>query len=61
VYRLKRDFSKCGAGAKVGDVIAFRPRWRRCPAMVVTDARDVRFEDVIVHDCEGMALIAQCS
>lgn len=60
-FVLKHDFSKCGRGMKVGDILAFRPPRRDFPAMVVYNSKNVVFEDVVVHDAKGMALIAQRS
>lgn len=56
---LMHDFSRYGAGMKCGDVIVLRPGRRPCPAIVATDSRDVKLEDVVVHDAYGMAFIAQ--
>ena len=55
------DFSRCGRGCRIGDVVVFRPRKRDCPAIVVYNSKNVVFEDVVVHDAKGMALIAQRS
>ena len=56
---LRHDFTRHGVGAKAGDVIAFRPRRRDVPAIVVYNSRNTLLEDVVVHDAKGMALIAQ--
>ena len=58
---LKHDFSKDGVGAKIGDVIAFRPAKRDFPAIVIHGSKNVVLEDVVVHDAKGMALVAQRS
>ena len=58
---LAYDFSKCGVGGKIGDVIAFRPTKRDFPAIVIYGSKNVVLEDVVVHDSKGMALIAQRS
>jgi hypothetical protein len=58
---LRYDFSKCGRGSKIGDILVLRPGRRDFPAMVVYNSKNVVFEDVVVHDAKGMALIAQRS
>ncbi len=61
VYRIAKDFSKIGAGGKVGDVICLRPNNRRFPAVVVDHAKDVTLVDFVIHSAGGMGLIAQMS
>ena len=58
---LKYDFSKCGDGAKEGDVIVFRPALRPCPAILVYNSKDTLLEDVVIHDSYGMGVFAQRS
>ena len=58
---LAYDFSNCGVGGKIGDVIAFRPLRRDFPAVVIYNSKDVTLEDVVIHDAKGMALVAQRS
>lgn len=55
------DFSKRGAGARIGDVVAIRPQRRPKPACVVYRAADVVFEDVAIHTAWGMGAIVQMS
>ena len=55
------DFSKRGAGARVGDVVAIRPDRRPYPACVVYRATDTVFEDVAFHTAWGMGVIVQMS
>ncbi|MCQ2388204.1 MAG: hypothetical protein MJ138_00645 [Kiritimatiellae bacterium] len=55
------DYSKAGAGARVGDVAALRPERRPFPACVLYHAKDVVFEDVAIHTAWGMGVIAQMS
>ncbi len=60
-YRIAKDFSKIGAGGKVGDTICLRPNNRRYPAVVVDHAQDVVFKDFVIHSAGGMGIIAQMS
>ncbi len=55
------DYSKAGAGARPGDVVALRPEHRPYPACVIYHAQDVTFEDVAIHTAWGMGVIAQMS
>lgn len=55
------DYSREGAGVKVGDILVIRPFNRPYPAIFVEDSSDVLFEDVIIHDAFGMGIIAQKS
>ena len=60
-YLMDMDFSKLGAGARVGDVIAFRSPQRTCPGSVVYRSADTVYEDVSIHSCWGMGVICQFS
>ena len=60
-YLMNFDFSKLGAGARAGDVIAFRSPLRTCPGSVVYRSKDTVYEDVSIHSCWGMGLICQFS
>ena len=60
-YLMDIDFSKKGAGARKGDVIALRSPMRTCPGVVVYRAKDTVFEDVSIHSSWGMGLICQFS
>lgn len=60
-YLMDLDFSKLGAGAKVGDMIAFRSPARTCPGSVIYRSKDVVYEDVSIHSCWGMGVICQFS
>lgn len=56
---LAYDFQTAGVGMTAGDVIAFRPNSRPYPAIVIERSADTVLTDVIVHDAQGMALVAQ--
>lgn len=58
---LGRDYSKAGAGMKAGDVLVMRNHGRGNPAIVVYRAKDAVFEDVVVRNSFGMALVGQRS
>jgi len=58
---LHRDYSKVGAGMKVGDVFALRNHGRDNPAIVLYRAKDTLLENVIVRNSFGMALVGQRS
>lgn len=61
LLELDYDFSSCGRGAKVGDVVVLRPGPRPCPAVFVYRSKDVALQDVAVHSALGMALLTQRS
>ncbi len=61
LFRMGRDYSRCGAGAKAGDILALRPSGRPCPAVALHHAKDVVFEDVVIHTAHGMGVLAQMS
>ena len=61
LFRMGRDYSRCGAGAKMGDILALRPSGRPCPAVALHHAKDVVFEDVVIHTAHGMGVLAQMS
>ena len=48
-------------GLRVGQVMTLRHGGRPHPAMVLYNARDTQLENVIFHDSQGMALLAQRS
>ena len=56
---LKCDFKGVGTGMKAGDIVVLRPRKRPMPCIVVANSSGVELVDVIVHDAQGMALVAQ--
>ncbi len=58
---LGRDYSKAGAGMKVGDVLVMRNHGRSNPSVVVYRAKDTVFEDVVVRNSFGMSLVGQRS
>ncbi len=60
-YRIAKDFSKIGAGGKVGDTICLRPNNRRYPAVVIDHSKNVFFGDFVIHSAGGMGIIAQMS
>jgi hypothetical protein len=47
--------------ATPGNVMVFGPSHRHVPAFVITDSADIRLEDVTIHHCGGMGVIAQMS
>ncbi|MBP5319504.1 MAG: hypothetical protein J6334_00840 [Kiritimatiellae bacterium] len=55
------DFSKTGAGAKVGDIVCMRPERRPYPAIFVDHAKETLLEDVAIHTAWGMGVIVQMS
>jgi len=60
-FRMSRDYSRTGAGAAAGDVLAMRPKGRPCPAIVLYRAKDVELVDVVIHTAHGMGVLAQMS
>ena len=60
-WSLKHDFSKDGAGARVGDVLAFRPLGRPNPAIFAERATGLAVSNVTVRTAWGMAFLVQCS
>ena len=55
------DLRKAASGSKPGDVVVLRPQRRPLPAFFVSDSSGVSLTDVVVHDAQGMALVAQHS
>ena len=60
-YLMDIDFSKKGAGARKGDIIALRSPGRTCPGVVVYRAKNTTLEDVSIHSSWGMGVICQFS
>ena len=61
LFCMGRDYSRVGAGAKVGDIVAMRPIGRPYPAVALDHAKGVVFEDVVIHTAHGMGVLAQMS
>jgi hypothetical protein len=56
---LDHDFSKDGAGVRVGDVLAFRPLDRPYPVIFGYRSKNTALQDVRVHTGWGMGAIFQ--
>ncbi len=50
-----------GVSAKPGNVLVFSPRGREVPGFVISDSSGVSLEDIRLHHCGGMGVIAQRS
>lgn len=56
---LRKDFSREGAGVKVGDTLTLRTYERPQPACVIYRATNTTLSDVAISSSFGMALLAQ--
>ncbi len=60
-YALEKDFSKIGAGAKIGDMLVLRSYERPNPAILLYRAKNSKFVDVAIFSSFGMGFLAQRS
>lgn len=60
-HHVRFPVNASAKGLAKGHILVLRSYWRPHPAMVLYRAKDTRLYDIVFHDSQGMALLAQRS